>query len=133
MTYPRFRAVVFGAFAAIALLLAAAGLYGVLSQMVAQRRQEIGVRMAMGAQPAQVLGLVLLAGGLPVLGGLLLGLAAAVVFGRWAEALLYGVRPTDLPTMATVALVLALSAAIAIALPARRAAKMNPIDTLRVE
>jgi predicted permease len=133
MTYPRFRAVVFGAFAGFALLLAAAGLYGVLSQMVAQRRQEIGVRMAMGAQPAQVLKMVMLAGGLPVLGGLLLGLAGAVVLGRWGEALLYGVRPTDVPTMATVALVLALSAAAAIALPARRAVKTNPIETLRVE
>jgi putative ABC transport system permease protein len=133
MTYPRFRAVVFGAFAGFALLLAAAGLYGVLSQMVAQRRQELGVRMAMGAQPVQVLGLVLAAGGLPVLSGLLLGLAGTVALGRWGEALLYGVSPTDLPTMAAVALVLALSAAIAIALPARRAAKTNPIETLRVE
>jgi putative ABC transport system permease protein len=133
MTYPRFRALVFGAFAGFALLLAAAGLYGVLSQMVAQRRQEIGVRMAMGAQPAQVLGLVLLAGGLPVLSGLFLGLAGAAVLGRWAQALLYGVTPTDLPTMAAVALVLALSASLAIALPARRAAKTNPIETLRTE
>jgi putative ABC transport system permease protein len=133
MTFPRFRAVVLSAFAGFALLLAVAGLYGVLSQMVAQRRQEIGVRMAMGAQPAQILGLVLAAGGLPVLGGLLLGLAGAVLTGRWGEALLYGVRPTDLPTMAAVALVLALSAAVAIALPARRAAKLDPIETLRVE
>ena len=133
MAYPRFRAVVFGAFAGFALLLAAVGLYGVLSQMVAQRRQEIGVRMALGAHPAQVLGLVLVAGGGPVLIGLLLGLAAAVLLGRWGEALLYGVRPADLPTMATVALLLALSAAVAMAVPARRAAKTNPIETLRSE
>jgi putative ABC transport system permease protein len=133
MTYPRFRAVVFGAFAGFALLLAAAGLYGVLSQMVTQRRQEIGVRMALGAKPAQVLRLVLVAGGLPVLSGLLLGLAGAAVLGRWSEALLYGVTPTDPPTMAAVAVVLAVSAAVAMALPARRAAKTNPIETLRAE
>ena len=133
MTYPRFRAVVFGGFAGFALLLAAAGLYGVLSQMVSQRRQEIGVRMALGAKPAQVLGLVALAGGVPVLSGLMLGLAVAVLLGRWSEALLYGVSPTDLPTMAAVAVLLVLSAAAAIAIPARRAAKTNPIETLRAE
>jgi predicted permease len=133
MSYPRFRAVVFGAFAGFALLLAAAGLYGVLSQMVTQRRQEIGVRMALGARPAEVLRLVLVAGGVPVVSGLLLGLAAAAVLGRWSEALLYGVTPTDPPTMAAVAVVLAVSAAVAIALPARRAAKTNPIETLRAE
>jgi ABC-type antimicrobial peptide transport system permease subunit len=133
MAYPRFRAVVFGAFAGFALLLAAVGLYGVLSQMVAQRRQEIGVRMALGAHPAQVLGLVLVAGGGPVLIGLLLGLGAAVLLGGWGEALLYGVSPTDLPTMATVALLLVLSAAVAMAVPALRAAKTNPIETLRAE
>jgi putative ABC transport system permease protein len=133
MTYPRFRAVVFGAFAGFALLLAAAGLYGVLSQMVAQRRQEIGVRMALGAQPAQVLRLVLVAGGVPVVSGLMLGLAGAVVLGRWGEALLYGVSPADPLTMAAVALVLAASAAVAIALPARRAATTNPIEALRAE
>jgi ABC-type antimicrobial peptide transport system permease subunit len=133
MTYPRFRAVVFGAFAGIALLLAAAGLYGVLSQMVAQRRQEIGVRMALGARPVQVLRLVLVAGGVPVLSGLMLGLAGAVVLGRWSEALLYGVTPTDPGTIAAVVLILVLSAAVAIALPARRAARTNPIETLRAE
>jgi putative ABC transport system permease protein len=133
MTYPRFRAVVFGAFAGFALLLAAAGLYGVLSQMVAQRRQEIGVRMALGAQPAQVLRLVLVAGGGPVVIGLLMGLATAVVLGRWGEALLYGVSPADVPTMAAVALLLTLSAAVAMAVPARRAARTNPIETLRAE
>lgn len=133
MTYPRFRAVVFGGFAGFALLLAAAGLYGVLSQMVAQRRQEIGVRMALGAQPAQVLGLVALAGAVPVLSGLVLGMAAAVVMGRWSEALLYGVSPTDLRTMGGVVLLLALSAVAATAIPARRAARTNPIETLRAE
>jgi predicted permease len=133
MTYPRFRAVVFGAFAGIALLLAAAGLYGVLSQMVSQRRQEIGVRMALGARPAQVLRLVLVAGGVPVLSGLMLGLAGAVVLGRWSEALLYGVTPTDPATIVAVVLILVLSAAVAIALPARRAARTNPIETLRAE
>jgi putative ABC transport system permease protein len=68
-----------------------------------------------------------------VLSGLLLGLAGAAVLGRWSEALLYGVTPTDPPTMAAVAVVLAVSAAVAIALPARRAAKTNPIETLRAE
>lgn len=133
MTYPRFRAVVFGAFAGFALLLAAAGLYGVLSQMVANRRQEIGVRLALGAQPAEILGMVLGAAGTPVAGGLVVGLAAAVVLGRWGEALLYGVSPADPMTLGAVVLVLALSAAAAVVVPAHRAAKTNPIETLRAE
>ncbi len=133
MTYPRFRAVVFGAFACLALLLAAAGLYGVLSQMVAQRRQEIGVRMALGAQPPEILRLVLAAAGVPVLTGLAAGLAAAVLLGRWGQSLLYGVSPGDPATLAAVSLVLVLSAAVAVALPARRAARTNPIETLRAE
>jgi putative ABC transport system permease protein len=133
MTYPRFRAIVFGAFAGFALLLAAAGLYGVLSQMVGQRRQEIGVRMALGARPREILVLVLVAAGLPVVSGLVLGLAVAVLLGRWGQTLLYGVRPGDPMTLAAVALVLALSAAAAIALPAQRAAKTDPVETLRAE
>jgi predicted permease len=133
MAYPRFRAVVFGAFAGLALLLAATGLYGVLSQMVAQRRQEIGVRMAVGALPRDVVGLVLWQAAVPLGIGLAIGLAVAVAAGRWSAALLYGVSAGDPATLAAVAAVLAVSGAAASAIPARRAAKTNPTETLRAE
>jgi predicted permease len=133
MAYPRFRAVVFGAFAGFALLLAAAGLYGVLSQMVAQRRQEIGVRMAMGAQPGDVVRMVLRQAAVPLGIGLVLGLAASVAATRWSAALLYGVSAGDPLTLAAVTAVLALSGAAAALIPARRAARTNPTETLRAE
>jgi putative ABC transport system permease protein len=133
MAYPRFRAVVFGAFAGFALLLAAAGLYGVLSQMVAQRRQEIGVRMAMGAQPGDVVLMVMRQAAAPLGIGLVLGLAASVAAARWSAALLYGVSAGDPVTLAAVGAVLALSGAAASLIPARRAARTNPTETLRAE
>jgi putative ABC transport system permease protein len=133
MTYPRFRAVVFGAFAAFALLLSAAGLYGVLSQIVAHRRQEIGVRIALGAQPGEIVRMVLRSAGAPVAGGLAIGISAAMLLGRWGHALLYGVTPADPVALAGTAMLLAVSAAVACALPARRAARTNPVDALRAE
>lgn len=133
MSYPRFRAVVFGAFAAFALLLATAGLFGVLSQTVAQRRQEIGVRMAIGAQPIDIIRMVMVQAGMPVAAGLLAGLAASLLMGRWGATLLYGVTAGDPLTLGAVSVVLALSAAAASALPARRAAHTNPTETLRAE
>jgi len=133
MAYPRFRAVVFGAFAGFALLLAAAGLYGLLSQMVAQRRQEIGVRMAMGALPRDVVGLVLRQTLTPLGIGLAAGLAASLATTQWSAGLLYGVSAHDPAILGAVAAVLVLTGAVASVLPARRAARTNPTDTLRAE
>ncbi len=133
LAYPRFRAAVFGGFAAFALLLAAAGLYAVVSQSVSRRTQEIGVRMALGAQQADIVRMIAGQGGRPVLAGLAIGLAAAIVAARWLSSLLYGVRPRDPLTLAVVSIVLLLAAAVALAAPARRAAATNPLDALRQE
>jgi ABC-type antimicrobial peptide transport system permease subunit len=133
MAYPRFRAAVFGGFAVFALLLAAAGLHGVLSQMVAQRTQEIGVRMALGARPSDIARLVAGQGSAPVLAGLAAGMAAALGMARWIATLLYGVQASDPVMLGAVSLVLLIAAAIAMAVPARRAARANPVDALRQE
>jgi len=133
LAYPRFRAVLLGAFAALALLLAAVGLYGVLGQFIAQRRKEIGVRLALGAQPRDVGRLVAQHGAMPVFAGLAIGSACAVALGRAMAGLLYGVQPRDPFTLAAVGLTLLLTALIAISLPARRAASADPVDSLRQE
>lgn len=133
LSYPRFRAVLTAAFAAFALLLAVIGLHGVLAQFVALRKQEIGVRMAMGAETGHVIRLVLIQGGLPVMSGLVLGLILALALGRYLSSLLYGVRPADPVTLAGVSLTLLAAAAIAIVVPARRAARVDPMLTLRTE
>jgi len=133
LAYPRFRAVVLGGFAAFALLLAAVGLHGVLGQLVSQRTQEIGVRMALGARPASIFGLVLLQGGRPVLAGLVLGVGAAVALGRYLASVLYGVRANDPVTLVTVSAVLLAVAGCATFLPARRAARTDPMAALREE
>ncbi len=133
LSYPRFRAILLGGFGLFALLLAAVGLHGVLGQFVAQRTQEIGVRLALGAQPADIQRLVCRYAGLPVLAGLLVGLASAGLLGRVISGLLYGVRPRDPVTLAAVSFMLLLAAALAIALPARRATRTDPVDALRQE
>ncbi len=133
LAYPRFRALVFGGFALFALLLAAVGIYGVIAGQVAQRTQEIGVRMALGARPADVARLIARGGGAPVLAGLAVGLAAALGLGRYLSAMLYGVSAQDPATLAAVAAILLACAALALALPARRAARVDPAIALRVE
>ncbi|HLJ49798.1 MAG TPA: ABC transporter permease [Bryobacteraceae bacterium] len=132
-SYPRFRAVLISAFAGFALLLAALGLHGVLAQFVSQRTQEIGVRMAMGAQTRDVFRLILVEGGIPVVSGLVLGLIAAIALSRYLANLLYGVRATDPVTFACVSLALLVVAAIAIVLPGRRAIRVDPMVALRNE
>jgi predicted permease len=118
------------AFAAIAALLAAIGTYGVLSYSVAQRRREIGVRIALGARPAQVRAQFLrIALGALALGGAI-GLAGALAAGKSMQALLYGVPAVHLPTLAGAALVLAIVALPACLLPARRAARVSPMEAL---
>lgn len=133
LTYPRFRAIVLGAFAGLALLLAAIGLYGVLAQFVTQRTPEIGVRMAMGAQARDVLYLVAKQGARPVIAGLIAGLVGAVALTRYVSSLLYGVRPADPITLSGVSLVMLACAAAAIAIPARRATRVDPMVALRNE
>jgi len=129
--YPVFRAVLLGGFAGLALLLAVVGVYGVLSQLVEARTQEIGVRVALGAQPADVLTLVLRSGMVLTGAGICCGLFVSWIVTRFLSSLLYGIGTTDLPTFAAVSLVLAIAAFAAMYLPARRAAKTDPIKALR--
>ncbi len=131
LAYPQFRAAVLAAFAALALLLAVVGLYGVLSQLVAQRTQEIGIRMALGATRASVLGLVAKQGLAIVGAGLLLGLLAASWLGTLVEAMLFDIRPTDAVMLTVVSLSLGAAALLATYLPARRATRIAPLDALR--
>ena len=116
-----------------ALVLAAVGLYGVISYIVARRTNEIGVRLALGAQPAQVRGLVVGSALRLTMAGLALGAAAALAFARLLASLLYGVRSWDPVSYAAAALVLAGVAVLAAWVPARRAATVDPTIALRME
>jgi putative ABC transport system permease protein len=128
-----FEATLLAAFAVLSLALAAVGLFGVLSYIVAQRTQEIGIRVALGAQKNDVLRLVLGQGLMPALLGMGLGVVAALVVTRLLSSLLYGVKPTDPLTFGSVLLILAGVAALAAYLPARRATKVDPVVALRYE
>jgi putative ABC transport system permease protein len=129
----QFIAILFGAFAAVALTLAAVGIYGVMAFGVAQRTHEIGLRMALGANKNQVVKLVLREGFLLSLAGLSLGLLCAVLLGRAMQSTLYGVGSIDLGAFITVAFVLLTSALVACFIPARRAAAVDPMVALRYE
>ncbi len=133
LAQPRFTMLLFGSFAGAALLLAGIGLYGVMVFGVTQRTREIGVRVALGAQRGDVLRLVMRHGMLLVGIGLAIGTAAALALGRIVAGLLYGVTPADPPTMLTVAVFLAAVAMVATYLPARRAARVDPIAALKTE
>ena len=129
----RFSTVLFTSFAGVALLLAAIGIYGVMSFAVAQRTHEIGLRMALGAGPNQVLRLVLKEGMLLAFAGLLVGLAGTYFVGRVMKTLLYQVNAMDPAAISAVAAVLLLCALCACYLPARRATQVDPMAALREE
>ena len=128
----RFNLLLLGAFALIALALAAAGTYGVMAYLVTQRTREIGVRLAIGAQPGDVFRMVV---GRLMLAtfGVALGLATAAVLSRVLRSMLFNVEPTDALTFVVSSVVLLIAVAVASFVPARRAAKMDPLEALRAE
>jgi predicted permease len=128
---PRFQTLLLTGFAAVALLLAAIGLYAVLSYMVAQRTQEMGLRMALGAQRGNVLGLVMRRGLSLTLVGLFIGGILSLLLTRYVAKLLYGVQPLDPVTYVSVATILLVVSLAASVIPAARAASLDPMKTLR--
>lgn len=130
---PRFLALLFGSFAAVALLIAAGGLYGSMLYTVGQRRREMGIRLALGAGSPTVMRLILGQGVRVTAIGVAGGLAAALAVMPLMTSLIWGVEPTDPVTLVGVAAVLAAAALVACALPAWRASRTNPLDTLRAD
>jgi putative ABC transport system permease protein len=129
----RFNLLLLSIFAASALLLAAVGIYGVMSYTVAQRTSEIGIRMALGARPADVLRLVVGQGMRVALAGIAAGVAGAALLSRAMAGLLFGIRATDVVTYVGIAVLLAGVALVASYLPARRATRIDPLAALRSE
>jgi ABC-type antimicrobial peptide transport system permease subunit len=130
---PRLLVVLLGAFGAVGLLLGVVGVYGVVSAIAGERRREIGVRLALGARPADVLRIVLRRGLAVTAAGIAIGLAGAVSASRFLASILYNVEPIDPMTFAGMTVVLLAAAAGACWIPARRAARLDPVETLRAE
>ena len=133
LTRQRFYAILLGTFAAIAAVLGAIGIYGVLAYAVGQRTQEIGIRMALGAERGAVLRLVLRRGVILAAIGIGLGLAGAAGLTRYLSGMLYDLTPLDPATYVAVAGLFATVALVASYLPARRAAKVDPLVAIRCE
>ncbi len=129
----RFAMMLLGAFAALSLLLASVGIYGVMAYFVSQRTQEIGIRMALGGQRKDILTLVLKHGAVLAMLGIMVGLGSAVALTRLMKSLLFDISATDPAVLGSVSIALALIALAACALPARRAASVDPMRALRME
>jgi putative ABC transport system permease protein len=129
----RFNVSLLAFFAGVALLLAVIGIYGVMSYAVTQRTRELGIRIALGARKGDVFRLMLGASARLVASGLCLGLIASMALTRWLKSLLFGVSATDPSTLVAISLLLVLSALLASWIPARRAAKVDPMVALRYE
>jgi ABC-type antimicrobial peptide transport system permease subunit len=129
----RMLATLAGFFGGLGLLLAAIGIYGVMAFQVARRRKELGIRLALGAAPRQVLSMVLGQTALLVAGGCVIGVAAALALTRLAEKMLFGIRPADPATFALAAVVLAVAALAAAYLPGRAVSHVSPVETLRCD
>jgi predicted permease len=133
LAHPRFRAILLGSFAGLALLLTAIGIYGMLSESVSHRTREIGIRMALGAEREDVLRMVIRQGLVLMLAGAVIGVAAALSVTRLLTSMLYGVKPTDPVTLVAVLLMLGGVVVLASYFPARRATKVDPMVVLRDE
>ena len=133
LAYPQFRAVVLGVFAAIALVLAGVGLYAVVSQLVAQRTHEFGVRMSLGAGAGAIVRLVAIQGGVPTAIGVAAGVAGTLAVERLLASLLYGIGAAGAATLVRVAALLLATAFVAMLVPAIRATKVDPLTAIRSE
>jgi ABC-type antimicrobial peptide transport system permease subunit len=129
----RLLMILLATFAGVALLLALVGIYGVMGNVVSHRTNEIGVRMALGAQRGEILGMILRDGARLGVSGLALGIALSLAGSRLLQSALFGVTPTDGPTYAAVAIVMLAVCLVACYLPARRAARVDPLIAIRAE